>query len=186
MPCKFCNIFRWDIFTDFHSDRLKTHYYIYSIYSICYTLISNQHVSTQYREGLERVIIWPLLRWYSDYTSISAILISQKNILSAIKTVHRQHLKGGQQKTPQKFWLYQSIKYVKFFSTIGDPDTVVSKEVVSIRAIWGRISFVGPVPAKHRRLFCSPPEIRFPKRNSKVKHSNFEIQHNSTPISFPE
>ena len=33
------------------------------------------------------------------------------------------------------------------------PDTVMSKEVVSIRAIWERISFVGPVPAKHRPPF---------------------------------
>ena len=51
------------------------------------------------------------------------------------------------------------------------PDTVMGKEVVSIRAIWDRISFVWPVPAKHRPLFCSTPEME----NSKVKNQKFEI-----------
>ena len=57
------------------------------------------------------------------------------------------------------------------------PDTVMGKEVVSIRAIWDRISFVWPVPAKHRTLFCSTPEME----NSRVKNQKFIL-----PYGYPK
>lgn len=77
-----------------------------------------QHLSTQYWVCL-RVIMCPLLMWFSDYTSISDIVASQKKIMSAIKT---PTFKSWSTKDPKKVWFYQSIKCVKFFSSSG-PDT---------------------------------------------------------------
>ena len=110
-----------------------------------------QNLSTQYWVCL-RVIMCPLLMWFSDYTSISDIVASQKNIMSAIKT---PTFKSWSTKDPKKVRLIlpeHQMCQVLFQQWTRYWDG--SKEVVSIRAIWERISFVGPVPAKHVAFFA--------------------------------
>ena len=118
-----------------------------------WTKPSQFHVRLLLKKLRSLLIICPLLMWFSDYTSISAILTSptfrrwSTKDPTKVADIAREH----------------QMRQVLFHDS--GPDTGMSKEVVSIRAIWERISFVGPVPAKHRPPFCYTPEMKFLKRN---------------------
>ena len=114
--CKLCHTTYTNIFTCISHTALESRF---------------ENCTQHYREGLSVLIKCPLLMMsFSDFSDLVA---SQKNILSAIKTAtfKRWSTKGLILPEHQ---MCQVLHWARYCDGC--------KEVVSIRAIWDRISFV--------------------------------------------
>ena len=128
----------------------SSQYVKYICQCISYTALWNQHLSTQYREGLASDnmptpdVILGLHLYFTHCCFIKEHYVSYLNT-NLWKVVNKRP--------------YKRSDFTRASNTSSScpPWTRYCdgpKEVVSIRAIWERISLVGPVPAKHVAFFA--------------------------------